>query len=527
INNQINIIVNRKQEFNKSNIKDDWKKGKISNFEYLMQINSYSGRSFNDLGQYPVFPWVLSNYKSEQLDLENENFYRKLNIPIGAINRERFVNHYLQRFKNSTPFDKETYFMYGTHYSNPTIVLTLLMRMEPFAGLHFKQQANKFDKADRLFHSIQELWDSCQNNSADVKELLPEFYYLPDFLYNINDLFLGKKQDNTQVDQVILPEWIQKSTNTPEEFIFRMRQALESPYVSLNLHYWIDLIFGSKQSGQKSIQFENVFHPSSYDQNLNLDGMNESFILAEKAKIQFFGQVPYKLFDEDQKPKDENYNWPKITEFEFYSKLDIKYESLKCEFSLDDVILTDKFHCIDICQDFLVCGSKDCRVSISTIEIKKNNILGPELELNSTKMLYGHHNEVTAVKINKSLQIIVSIDLDGLKHIFYTELQDNEFIQFLEIHEMGYILIVTCLKRLIIFTLNGNKFLEINLSQIFLEVNENITGITFLSNICSYIYIGTCLGSIYYFDFFEVKAKITVKYIFYKTIKYKAILQQK
>jgi hypothetical protein len=39
--------------------------GQISNFDYLMLLNKYSGRSFNDPNQYYVFPWVLSDYESK------------------------------------------------------------------------------------------------------------------------------------------------------------------------------------------------------------------------------------------------------------------------------------------------------------------------------------------------------------------------------------------------------------------------------------------------------------------------------
>lgn len=36
------------------------------------------GRSFCDLNQYPVFPWVLTNYESDTLDLTDSNNYRDL-----------------------------------------------------------------------------------------------------------------------------------------------------------------------------------------------------------------------------------------------------------------------------------------------------------------------------------------------------------------------------------------------------------------------------------------------------------------
>ena len=39
--------------------------GEISNFQYLMHLNTLAGRSYNDLAQYPIFPWVLADYESE------------------------------------------------------------------------------------------------------------------------------------------------------------------------------------------------------------------------------------------------------------------------------------------------------------------------------------------------------------------------------------------------------------------------------------------------------------------------------
>lgn len=35
-----------------------WAEGRISNFDYLLHLNILSGRSYNDICQYPVFPWV-------------------------------------------------------------------------------------------------------------------------------------------------------------------------------------------------------------------------------------------------------------------------------------------------------------------------------------------------------------------------------------------------------------------------------------------------------------------------------------
>jgi len=50
--------------------------------------------------------------------------------------------------------------------------------------------------ADRMFHSVKEAWTSAsKHNMADVKELIPEFFYLPEFLENSNQFDLGVKQN--------------------------------------------------------------------------------------------------------------------------------------------------------------------------------------------------------------------------------------------------------------------------------------------------------------------------------------------
>lgn len=53
-----------------------------------------------------------------------------------------------------------------------------------------------------------------------------------------------------QVGDVILPPWAKGSTR---EFISKHREALESDYVSENLHHWMDLIFGYKQRGKVGV----------------------------------------------------------------------------------------------------------------------------------------------------------------------------------------------------------------------------------------------------------------------------------
>ena len=53
-----------------------WQQGEITNFEYLMELNKLAGRTFNDLMQYPVFPFILADYNSTELDLRRPESFR-------------------------------------------------------------------------------------------------------------------------------------------------------------------------------------------------------------------------------------------------------------------------------------------------------------------------------------------------------------------------------------------------------------------------------------------------------------------
>lgn len=73
-----------------------WIEGKLSNYEYLMHLNSASMRTFADITQYPVYPWVIADYTSEVLDLKDPSIYRDLSKPIGALNPKRLEEFQLR-----------------------------------------------------------------------------------------------------------------------------------------------------------------------------------------------------------------------------------------------------------------------------------------------------------------------------------------------------------------------------------------------------------------------------------------------
>ena len=70
-------------------IKDDilcecWAKNKITNYDYIMTLNTLSGRTYNDLSQYFIFPWIIYDFNKKILNWMSNSIYRDLSLPIYA-----------------------------------------------------------------------------------------------------------------------------------------------------------------------------------------------------------------------------------------------------------------------------------------------------------------------------------------------------------------------------------------------------------------------------------------------------------
>ncbi|XP_007902212.1 lipopolysaccharide-responsive and beige-like anchor protein isoform X1 [Callorhinchus milii] len=291
-------LANSRQLFKASNMMQRWQRREISNFEYLMFLNTVAGRTYSDLNQYPVFPWVITNYESEELDLTLPSNFRDLSKPIGALNPKRAA--FFSERHETWEDDQVPPFHYGTHYSTSSFTLAWLLRIEPFTTFFLNLQGGKFDHADRTFSSVSRAWRNCQRDTSDVKELIPEFYYLPEMFVNSNNYNLGVMDDGTVVSDVELPPW----AKAPEEFIRINRLALESEFVSCQLHQWIDLIFGYKQQGPEAIRALNVFYYLTYEGAVNLNSISDLVLReAVESQIRSFGQTPSQLLIEPHPPR--------------------------------------------------------------------------------------------------------------------------------------------------------------------------------------------------------------------------------
>ena len=231
-------------------------------------------------------------------ELFNNNIYRDLSLPMGALNIERSLK-YIEQFNEW----EERKFHYGTHYSNPAGIFHYLLRIEPYTQQHCQLQNGKFDHSDRLFHNLNEMWlHQSKKSFHAVRELSPEFFYLSQIFINGSNYNFGKREhDGKYVNNVILPNWC---WNNSEIFIELHRCALESQYVSNNLNKWIDLIFGYKQNGKNAKESQNLFHPLTYKQNFNIDSFKDD-ILKQAAieQVRSFGNCPKQIFNKPHPKK--------------------------------------------------------------------------------------------------------------------------------------------------------------------------------------------------------------------------------
>ncbi|XP_058449976.1 lysosomal-trafficking regulator [Malaya genurostris] len=278
-----------------------WRDGCLSNWEYLMHLNQISGRSYHDLMQYPVFPWILADYENDKLDLLLEQSFRSLEKPI-AVQYKDLEKHYVNNFNYLKQTENDCIskrkiqpYHYSSHYSNSGTVLHFLVRMLPFTSLFLHYQDDSFDIPDRTFHSLLTTWNLASRDSpTDVKELIPEFFCFPEFLENLECFDFGVRQSGEPVNHVELPRWCNNSSRL---FVLIHRQALESDHVRKRISHWIDLVFGYKQTGSAAVEAINVFHPATYANFTASDIEDPVEKLALETMVKTYGQMPRQLFD--------------------------------------------------------------------------------------------------------------------------------------------------------------------------------------------------------------------------------------
>ncbi|WBW74413.1 beige protein-like protein Lvs1 [Schizosaccharomyces osmophilus] len=518
-----------------------WERHEISNFNYLQIVNTLAGRTYNDLTQYPVFPWVIADYTSEELDLSNPRTFRDLSKPMGAQYPPR-ESQFKERYDLLLSLGdlQQKPFHYGTHYSSAMIVCSYLIRLRPFVNSYLALQGGQFDHADRLFYSIEQTWNSSsKENMADVRELIPEFYYLSEMFVNGNGFDFGSRQNETEpINDVILPPW---AKGDPAIFVQKNREALESKYASSHLHEWIDLVFGYKQRGEEAVESTNVFHNLSYQGSVDLEDIENEFELAAAVGIiHNFGQTPKQVFKRPHPPRGPDFTDTPLGPYlfgRFEKNMGLLFQSASPVIEISKKIVHMLYDPTkDTLRAFspgfvplssystLIWGGVNNDVELIMEQTDSKLVVFEELHsdkithllgcdertfltasydltlrlwqlsdskparLSLKKVLYGHRAKITSVSVCKAFSIIVSGDESGSLMIW--DLNRAEFVRSVRVYGQSIQTIsVNARNGEIAFTsgcccciidINGKILVKDTLSRIYnSNLNEDICSLSF------------------------------------------------
>ena len=339
-NNYKNIFSSKKITTIK-NLYLKWTKWEISTFTLLNYMNLLSSRSYHDINQYPVFPWIITNYSSDTLPTLNtdNNQIRPFNKPMGMIdiNEEAIErkNSYILAFDSKDKDPDENSNRYGSHYSTLLYLTYYLVRVFPFSYLRIEIQGKNFDEPNRLFNSVESSFTCAITQKSDLRELIPEMFCFPEMFYNINNLSLGEIHDEKTkqyklVNDIALPPW---SSNNGYIFVSYHRELLESIEISEKIQEWFNIIFGSKQKGKAAKKIYNLFMEQSYDifdeEHKKADDATKIF----QNNMVEFGVTPSQILKNDaekrmqvknlgKKPILYDYNIQKFKTMELFSNVD-------------------------------------------------------------------------------------------------------------------------------------------------------------------------------------------------------------
>ena len=302
----------------------EWQEEQINTYEYILFLNKYATRTYNDVNQYPVFPWVIRKFESIKGTKESKPIIRNFKFPMAAQNEEN-REAALARYKDDEGIGEEFPIHYGTHYSTSSYIYFYLMREEPFTNLLIKLQGNKQENPDRMFYSMSDTLLILETGH-DNRECIPDLLCKIEQFINLNCVNFEKKNsgiriddfniyiydDENEVDKNILLNYNNYSISDYVNFILKENSFLNSKKIANEIINWFDIIFGVGQLPEKNLQnCLNIFSKESYEQKTNLNKMLEelkkensdlsSVISTLDNKIDLmisFGQTPYQIFEE-------------------------------------------------------------------------------------------------------------------------------------------------------------------------------------------------------------------------------------
>ena len=277
------------------NLVNSFKKGKISNSEYILKLNKYSTRTYNDTSQYPIFPWILKNYddirkviaklwsKDNLNQKELMSDFRDMNYPHSQQtkqNREEAIINYLKDDEEKNCEEEEEKFPshWINHYSASAYIYYYLMRLNPYLQNFIKLQEEQLEDPNRTFNNFKDTEKTLEFQN-DNRELIPDFFYYFDFLLNLNCNLFGKYNKDSLIDDFnyIKDANISKYINSISSFVTALlnnNKIVNNYFVSKIINNWVDIIFGPRQlphNKKEMIDGCNIYKSTSYEQKTDIE----------------------------------------------------------------------------------------------------------------------------------------------------------------------------------------------------------------------------------------------------------------
>ena len=326
------------------------KKNKLySNYDKLAIINLFSNRSFNDLHQYPIFPMFYKNILYKDRDMGTH--IGLLEINSASANRKKlFLDSYnTTKTEIENGESNEELYLFTTHYSNPIFTCNYLIRIFPYSLISIEFQGNGFDNANRLFYSLPNICNNTLSHKSDLRETIPEMFYLPELFENSNKLQFYKIYNGEEIDNVkFTNDEINDNKNNYNKipanlhkylYLLENRDLLEK---EKTINLWINLIFGKDQKEREDENLkisQKYFEESSFVKLENNSEYYNNFLVMQSVD---FGLEPFQLFKENF-PNPINYN----DNYNIKSKIKEKYKNGFVEEHIEN--FNDPYHCF-ICK---------------------------------------------------------------------------------------------------------------------------------------------------------------------------------
>ena len=251
------IIQNPKEYFENENFTKKYKNNQISTYEYLLLINKFSSRSYNNTSEYPIMPWIKFGDKIRNFDL-----------PM-CLQTSQALEYYEDKYNKFQQM--QTDLAHTNHYSNAPYIIFYLYRINPFSNAMIKFQGNCFDIPERQFTSIDTTIQICPRTSNN-REPIPEIFELPEIYYNLNCNDLGKLRNEPREHNMNFSPYAKNGFEFCYDLLDQINNNIE---INSNINKWIDFIFGVNQFNNNMNTRKNSFRKFSdefYSQNsTNLD----------------------------------------------------------------------------------------------------------------------------------------------------------------------------------------------------------------------------------------------------------------